>query len=102
MAARSSPCHNPGELQNPRTLSQLNTTIVDCRRCPRLVAHREAGAAKPPPRHQGQRYWARPLTGFGDPDPRLLLVGLAPAAHGRRRNDRILPAAPPPTSLLLP
>ncbi len=89
MAARYSPCHNPGELQNPRTLSQLNTTIVDCRRCPRLVAHREGVAAKPPPRYQGQRYWARPLPGFGDPDPRLLLVGLAPAAHGGNRTGRM-------------
>src|SRR5207247_253513 len=89
MAARYSPCHNPGELQNPRTLSQLNTTIVDCRRCPRLVAHREGVAAKPPPRYQGQRYWARPLPGFGDPDPRLRLVGLAPAAHGGNRTGRM-------------
>ena len=58
-------------------------------RCPRLVAHREAVAAEPPRRYVGQRYWARPLPGFGDPRARLLLVGLAPAAHGGNRTGRM-------------
>src|SRR5215510_14065564 len=89
MAACSSPCHNPGGLPKQRTLAQLNRMIVDCRRCPRLVAHRESVAVKPPPRYHGQRYWARPLPGFGDPDPQLLLVGLAPAAHGGNRTGRM-------------
>jgi uracil-DNA glycosylase family 4 len=62
---------------------------VDCRRCPRLVAWREEAAADPPRRFHGQRYWARPLPGFGDPDARLLVVGLAPAAHGGNRTGRI-------------
>ena len=53
------------------------------------MAHREAVAAKPPPRYAGQRYWARPLPGFGDPRARLLLVGLAPAAHGGNRTGRM-------------
>jgi len=53
------------------------------------VAHREAVAAKPPPRYAGQQYWARPLPGFGDPRARLLLVGLAPAAHGGNRTGRM-------------
>jgi uracil-DNA glycosylase family 4 len=53
------------------------------------VAHREAAAANPPRRYEGQRYWARPLPGFGDPAARLLLVGLAPAAHGGNRTGRI-------------
>lgn len=60
-----------------------------CRRCPRLVAHREAAAAAPPLRHRGETYWARPLAGFGDPEARLLLVGLAPAAHGGNRTGRM-------------
>jgi hypothetical protein len=77
MATCSSPCHNPGGLPKQPTLTQLNRMIVDCRRCPRLVAHRESVAVKPPPRYHGQRYWARALPGFGDPDPQLLLVGLA-------------------------
>jgi uracil-DNA glycosylase family 4 len=53
------------------------------------VAHRERVAAAPPPRYAGQRYWARPLPGFGDPRARLLLVGLAPAAHGGNRTGRM-------------
>jgi uracil-DNA glycosylase family 4 len=67
----------------------LDARIVRCRRCPRLVAHREAAAAAPPRRYQGQRYWARPLPGFGDPRARLLLIGLAPAAHGGNRTGRL-------------
>jgi uracil-DNA glycosylase family 4 len=70
-------------------LERLAGRIVRCRRCPRLVAHREAVAARPPRRYAGQRYWARPLPGFGDPRARLLLVGLAPAAHGGNRTGRM-------------
>ena len=57
--------------------------------CPRLVAWREAVAADPPRRYRGERYWARPLPGFGDPRARLLVLGLAPAAHGGNRTGRI-------------
>ncbi|MBI2202884.1 MAG: uracil-DNA glycosylase [Candidatus Rokubacteria bacterium] len=75
---------------DPRAaLERLNRQIVRCRRCPRLVRHREASAADPPRRYRGQTYWARPLPGFGDPRARLLLVGLAPAAHGGNRTGRI-------------
>src|SRR5439155_1419720 len=56
---------------------------------PRLVAHREAVAAAPPRRYVGQQYWGRPLPAFGDPGARLLLVGLAPAAHGGNRTGRM-------------
>jgi uracil-DNA glycosylase family 4 len=76
-------------LQNPRSIPRLNARIVACRLCPRLVTHREAVAAAPPRRYLGQRYWARPLPGFGDPRARLLLVGLAPAAHGGNRTGRM-------------
>jgi uracil-DNA glycosylase family 4 len=71
------------------SLSSLASRIVECRLCPRLVSHREAVAARPPRRYRGQRYWARPITGFGDPSARLLIVGLAPAAHGGNRTGRI-------------
>jgi uracil-DNA glycosylase family 4 len=71
------------------SLATLNARIIRCRRCPRLVAHREASAATPPRRYAGQTYWARPLPGFGDPLARLLLVGLAPAAHGGNRTGRM-------------
>jgi uracil-DNA glycosylase len=70
-------------------LDRLAQTITACRRCPRLVDWRETAAADPPRRYRGQRYWARPLPGFGDPDARLVIVGLAPAAHGGNRTGRI-------------
>lgn len=70
-------------------LDALGEEIVACRRCPRLVAWRESVARRPPPRYAGQLYWARPLPGWGVPDARLLVVGLAPAAHGGNRTGRI-------------
>jgi len=71
------------------SLNELAGRIHSCRRCPRLVAWREAAAADPPRRYEGERYWARPLSGFGDPAAHLLVVGLAPAAHGGNRTGRI-------------
>ena len=59
-----------------------------CRLCPRLVEWRERVAADPPRRHRGERYWARPLPGFGDPRASIVVVGLAPAAHGGNRTGR--------------
>ncbi len=70
-------------------LEALATEIHACRRCPRLVAWREAEAADPPKRYRGQDYWARPVSGFGDPAARILIVGLAPAAHGANRTGRM-------------
>jgi uracil-DNA glycosylase len=67
----------------------LAEDIVSCRRCPRLVAWREEAAAHPPARFAGQQYWARPLPGFGDPAARILILGLAPAAHGGNRTGRL-------------
>ena len=63
--------------------------IVECRRCPRLVAWREEAARQPPVRFAGEHYWARPVPGFGDPAARVLIVGLAPAAHGGNRTGRV-------------
>ena len=70
-------------------LKTLNKEIINCFRCPRLVAHREAIAANPPLRHRNEKYWGRPLPGFGDPDALLYIVGLAPAANGGNRTGRI-------------
>jgi uracil-DNA glycosylase len=70
-------------------LADLAKTIHACRRCPRLVEWREESAANPPRRFQGEDYWAKPLDGFGDPAARLVIVGLAPAAHGGNRTGRI-------------
>ena len=71
------------------SLAALRAQIIACRRCPRLVRHRETVARRPPRRYAGQSYWARPLPGFGDPNARLLIVGLAPAAHGGNRTGRM-------------
>jgi uracil-DNA glycosylase family 4 len=71
------------------SLDSLAAEVVECRRCPRLVEWREQAAANPPRRYQGQQYWGRPLPGFGDPNARVVLVGLAPAAHGGNRTGRI-------------
>ncbi len=71
------------------SLRALAAEIVECRRCPRLVAWREESAAHPPSRFRGLPYWGRPLPGFGDPAARVLLVGLAPAANGGNRTGRI-------------
>ncbi len=71
------------------SLERLNKTIVACTKCPRLVRWREQAAKDPPRRYQGEDYWAKPLPGFGDPTARLLVIGLAPAAHGGNRTGRI-------------
>jgi uracil-DNA glycosylase family 4 len=70
-------------------LAAIERRIVACRRCPRLVAWREASARHPPRRFRGDAYWARPLPGFGDPAASILIVGLAPAAHGGNRTGRM-------------
>ncbi len=72
-----------------RALDELASTVASCRRCPRLVAWREQVAADPPRRYRGEEYWARPLPGFGDRRATILIVGLAPAAHGANRTGRM-------------
>jgi uracil-DNA glycosylase len=71
------------------SLARLEGEVIDCRRCPRLVEWRERAAANPPRRYRDQRYWGRPLPGFGDPAAHVVIVGLAPAAHGGNRTGRI-------------
>jgi uracil-DNA glycosylase family 4 len=70
-------------------LAALTAEIVACRRCPRLVAWREEVARVKVRRFRDEPYWGRPVPGFGDPDARILLVGLAPAAHGGNRTGRV-------------
>ena len=70
-------------------LVALGAEIAACRACPRLVAWREEAAAHPPARFRGERYWARPVPGFGDPAARILLLGLAPAKDGGNRTGRV-------------
>ncbi len=71
------------------SLRALTDEIVVCTLCPRLVAWRESVAVDPPVRYRGQSYWARPIPGFGDPRASLVIVGLAPAAHGGNRTGRV-------------
>jgi uracil-DNA glycosylase len=71
------------------SLKVLNSQIVVCRACPRLVAWRESVAATKRAAFAADDYWGAPLTGFGDPGARVLIVGLAPAAHGGNRTGRI-------------
>jgi uracil-DNA glycosylase len=71
------------------SLTALEREVTACRRCPRLVEWREGAAADPPRRYRGQRYWGRPLPGFGDPRAAIAIIGLAPAAHGGNRTGRI-------------
>lgn len=71
------------------SLAELAAIVHDCTRCPRLVEWRRGCAADPPRRYRGQDYWARPVSGFGDPAARLAVVGLAPAAHGANRTGRM-------------
>ena len=86
-------CHDdarkPMSKDNRRALAALAEEVHNCRLCPRLVEWREAQAANPPRRYRGQDYWARPVSGFGDPEARLAIVGLAPAAHGANRTGRM-------------
>lgn len=70
-------------------LAALTAEIVDCFRCPRLVAWRELVAREKVRRFRDEPYWGRPVPGFGDPGARILLVGLAPAAHGGNRTGRV-------------
>ena len=72
-----------------RALDVLAEEIVACRRCPRLVAHREETARVKKREFKDDTYWGRPLPGFGDPAARLLVIGLAPAAHGGNRTGRV-------------
>jgi uracil-DNA glycosylase family 4 len=70
-------------------LAAVTDEIVACRACPRLVAWREQVAAEKRAAFRADQYWGRPVPGFGDPQGRLLLVGLAPAAHGGNRTGRV-------------
>lgn len=75
--------------QDNKDLERLNKKIIACTRCPRLATYIRKVAKEKVARFKDQKYWGRPLTGFGRPDARLLLIGLAPAAHGGNRTGRM-------------
>jgi uracil-DNA glycosylase family 4 len=71
------------------SLDELDAEISVCRACPRLVRWREQVAVAKRAAYAGEPYWGRPIPGWGDPEPRLLIVGLAPAANGGNRTGRV-------------
>src|SRR3954465_6650424 len=71
------------------SLERVTAEIVECRKCPRLVAWREQVGREKRAAFKSDDYWARPVPGFGDPNAELLVAGLAPAAHGGNRTGRI-------------
>jgi uracil-DNA glycosylase family 4 len=72
-----------------KELARIEAEIVDCRACPRLVEWREEVARVKVARFADQTYWGRPVPGFGDPAARVMVLGLAPAAHGGNRTGRV-------------
>jgi uracil-DNA glycosylase family 4 len=74
---------------DPTALSDLRSRMIECRLCPRLVAWREQVASERRASFADQVYWGRPVPGFGDAAARLLVLGLAPAAHGGNRTGRV-------------
>ena len=71
------------------TLTKLNKSIISCRRCSRLVNFREKIAKEKRRQYINEIYWGKPITGYGDHEARLLMIGLAPAAHGGNRTGRV-------------
>jgi uracil-DNA glycosylase len=78
-----------GSSERAAALATIEGEVVACRRCPRLVEWRERVAHEKVARFRDEVYWGRPVPGFGDPDARILLLGLAPAAHGGNRTGRV-------------
>ena len=76
-------------MSEAREWERLNTEVVGCRLCPRLVAWREQVAEEKRRMYQDEEYWGKPVPGFGDQGARLMIVGLAPAAHGANRTGRM-------------
>ena len=71
------------------TLETIHGELIECRRCPRLVSWREQVATEKRRAFVDETYWGRPVPGFGDPNARIVIVGLAPAAHGANRTGRM-------------
>lgn len=71
------------------TISQLNGKIIRCKRCPRLSTYIRTVSKNKVKRYKNEEYWGRPLSGFGDPRAEILIIGLAPAAHGGNRTGRM-------------
>jgi len=73
----------------PATLAKIENELVHCKKCPRLVSWREEVATVKRRAYIDQEYWGKPVPGFGDPKAKLMIVGLAPGAHGSNRTGRM-------------
>jgi uracil-DNA glycosylase len=81
--------HSKLKMASPSSLlNVLNSEVIACARCPRLVAYREQIAREKRRAYRDCEYWGKPVPGFGDPDARVLILGLAPGAHGSNRTGR--------------
>jgi uracil-DNA glycosylase len=85
----NSPRSSGTSLSSANLLLKVRNQVVDCRRCPRLVEYRQRVSRNKRKEFVAWDYWGRPVPGFGDPDASLLIVGLAPAAHGGNRTGRV-------------
>ena len=72
-----------------KSIDELDKEIIKCKKCPRLVAWRQEVAQVKRKSYQDQKYWGKPVPGFGDKSPTTLVLGLAPGAHGANRTGRI-------------
>ncbi len=81
--------YNDGGMSLPNWLNVLNADVVICTRCPRLVEYRERIAREKRRAYRDHEYWGKPVPGFGDPHARVLVLGLAPGAHGSNRTGRM-------------
>ncbi|MFQ5987148.1 MAG: uracil-DNA glycosylase [Thermoplasmata archaeon] len=79
---------------DPSALAELRERVIGCTRCPRLVAFRHEVSERKRRAYEDWTYWGRPVPGFGDPEADLVIVGLAPAAHGGNRTGRIFTGDP--------
>ncbi len=77
------------ELRELKTLEELSAMIIACRKCPRLVEYRQRVARDKRRMYRDEVYWGKPVPGWGDPQARVYIVGLAPAAHGGNRTGRV-------------
>lgn len=87
-APRPAPVEQQHTSSRPGSLAELNARVVQCERCPRLRTYCEAIALQKRRAYRHEQYWGKPVPSFGDPDARVLLLGLAPGAHGSNRTGR--------------